>query len=311
MSPCPRSIHHPLPRLWALFAACVSLLAASNTSARPHCPLEPKLDVELRQTCDIVASGVRRLPGDTRYLRIAVLQLGGADRSVDADRSRRMVSDYLAIDCLERQHRLSTVPQVLRGSTDDSIESIRTAVAGLDVQVVVTGELTRAPEGYATSIRVIALESGTELTSAMRTLPEMPLDGLAACVLEPRRGSALMRSALAPGWGQIYNGQVLEGALLLTLETALLGGALGSELAGRGARARYDEGVPRTVDENDKAQQHFDRRTLLLGVAAGVWVYAMIDAYLGGYVYQPQDAHRIRVQLEPTGGAGLGGTWHF
>lgn len=306
---------HRLPQRSWLGLTVVCLMGSmfqwsSAAAAGSGCVDEAVLDRELRQLCEIVAEGIRRLPGDAQLQRIAVLQFSGPDEGSRARASRRVLGDRLAGECLADRHRLPVWPDIGPVPENGALDAVRSAVDGMDVQVVVTGELTRSPDGYAASVRVIELASGSELVSSMRMLPAEELEQMSTCRATSRRGAALLRSAAFPGWGQIYNGEVLAGSLLASLEAALLVGALSAEVAGRVARERYERHSddPAFVTDNAEARRRFDQRTLLLGIAGGVWIYAMVDAYLGGYEYRPTVAPRVGFG---PGSATVDWSWRF
>jgi hypothetical protein len=99
-----------------------------------------------------------------------------------------------------------------------------------------------------------------------------------------------------PGYGQLYNGQRLKGALLFGTEIALLSTALAFHLAGDSALSVYDResrlhvgGDPtgRIQQLHDAAQARYRVRDSLLLAATGLWVLNMADAYLSAGRTQP------------------------
>ncbi|MCA9561073.1 MAG: hypothetical protein KC583_21140 [Myxococcales bacterium] len=101
------------------------------------------------------------------------------------------------------------------------------------------------------------------------------------------------RSALAPGWGQIHNGDTARGAVYLALFGASLASGIGAGVIGRGAQDDYDDG---RIDRRDDANDAYLVANVLFATAGAVWLTAVVDAALTGGSSQTVD-------LAPQGGA--------
>ena len=123
-------------------------------------------------------------------------------------------------------------------------------------------------------------------------------------------GLGLWRSAIVPGWGQMYKGSWLKGGLILGGSVALAGGALTCELM------RGYNFAEKSSNHNSTSvkQQYYARVNMLktgmyccLGGLAALYVYNLIDAIVA------PGARRIIVYPAVTdnGSIGLGGSITF
>lgn len=91
--------------------------------------------------------------------------------------------------------------------------------------------------------------------------------------------SALWRSALVPGYGQIYKGSTAKGISILGGEVALITGVLLTE----NTRSSYRRKAKETYDVNkirsytDKADNYETARNICIGGAIALYVYNVID----------------------------------
>lgn len=97
-------------------------------------------------------------------------------------------------------------------------------------------------------------------------------------------GAALLRSAVFPGWGQLYTGHTVKGGLMMVVQAAFIGMAVRADsqvkdLVGR----RSLDPAPPTL-ENDIEAWRSDRRTWILR-AFVLWIYSMADAYVDAHLY--------------------------
>lgn len=90
----------------------------------------------------------------------------------------------------------------------------------------------------------------------------------------------LWRSAIVPGWGQLYKGSNLKGGLILGGTVALIGGIIFTE----NQRTDYANKILKTHDAAIKKsyatkQDHFATgRNICVGALAALYVYNLVDA---------------------------------
>ena len=84
--------------------------------------------------------------------------------------------------------------------------------------------------------------------------------------------------SIVPGLGQIYKGSTLKGIALFAGTALCAGGALYCENQRKDYRNKVVQQPKFAKDYNDKASSYETGRNVLLGAAAAVWVYNLIDA---------------------------------
>jgi hypothetical protein len=100
-------------------------------------------------------------------------------------------------------------------------------------------------------------------------------------------GSALLRSALIPGWGQAYVGHYAKAGILFaggatTLALTLRADGRVGDLAAR--RTVVIDPLERNLLEADIEYWRGERRRWILWSLA-VWVYSMLDAYVDAHLH--------------------------
>lgn len=126
---------------------------------------------------------------------------------------------------------------------------------------------------------------------------------------DPR--SAAVRSLLIPGWGQNFNRQPVKGAAFFLLAGGSLAGGL---IMDHKARGTYNDYTTKGLKNDSLYDDYQDQRAqanILLGAAAGVWVWGALDAYLQARVLPPslaKAAPRTVISVSPLGMASV---WRF
>lgn len=88
--------------------------------------------------------------------------------------------------------------------------------------------------------------------------------------------TAIIRSAILPGWGQFYNDEPLKGVLFGTVELGLLSWLIAEHIASENAR----------ISNNEPAYQlHSQRRLDFIWYTSAAWLFGMLDAYVDAYLY--------------------------
>ncbi len=258
------------------------------------------VDVAIRRLADGLAAGFAKLPGSTKYRRLAVL--GFTDEGEQAAKRRlgAVVTAELITD-LKRDHGLLLVErqklgQVLGELKLQQMTGVDPAVAGqigamADAQALVLGSVADAGDRFLVNARIVSAQNGETLAAESASLPAAGMVALASdAVVLRSRSDAVFRSVIAPGWGQFYNRQPAKGWAIIGTEVALVGAAVGFHLSGKSA---YDDylaleggagGSPSSEAQalyDTAASRYRTRDWLLVGVAA-VWVLNVADAWLSG-----------------------------
>ncbi|MBN1622313.1 MAG: hypothetical protein JW871_06955 [Endomicrobiales bacterium] len=96
------------------------------------------------------------------------------------------------------------------------------------------------------------------------------------------RTNALLRSAVLPGWGQVFNGQRRKGYIIGAMELTTV---LGSVYLFSQASTKYDEYADTGLKNStlyDDYQTQYNTAVMATGVAVVIWLYSMADAYFSG-----------------------------
>ena len=103
---------------------------------------------------------------------------------------------------------------------------------------------------------------------------------------------AMVRSAILPGWGQFYSRGYFRGSFTVL---GIGGSVIGALLAQQSFKNRYDayaeyaskypnddQGV---FEKYEYANQRYKLRTFFMYTGIGIWVYSLIDSYVGANFY--------------------------
>lgn len=282
------------------------------------------VDVAIRRLADTLADGFRRLPGNARYQRLAVLQFTEAGPESRRRELGAVVAAELATN-LRRDHGLLLVE---RARLAQVLGEMQLGAMGLvdardaprlgklaDAQALVVGSVSDAGDRFLVNARIVGTETGETLANAGEAVSAATLVALSsdAVVLRSRQ-DAVYRSLLVPGWGQAYNRQRAKGYVIAGLEVGLLGGALALHLAGASAARDYrtrttaaqlgPDPVSAAVALRDRAERDYRWRNDLLWAAGGLWALNVLDAYVFG-VDGEKLAGGIALAPAPGGGATL------
>jgi TolB-like protein len=279
------------------------------------------LDARLRALSDLVALPLKRLPGDHRDQRFAVVPFEAVGAEAQDKQLGLVVSDVVVTN-LARDHRLPLVERAAlakildeqalgqTGALADGQAAAVGKVAG--ARALIVGQVADAGAGFRVSVRAIDIETGgiVDGTAREATIPkeEMIAFSANAVVLRSKSG-AMFRSVVLPGWGQVYNDEPVKAGVVgattgtlaaATITTAAIGGYMRFVL--------YDQIGFRDEDKDlsPEAKGAAAAQTRVVGegnlVAAGIlggltaaaWGFGILDAYLSGTDVESLDAALAR-----------------
>jgi TolB-like protein len=297
--------------------AAADAAAAEQTKAREAALAARGLDARIRALADSLAIPLKRLPGDHRDQRFAVVTFEAVGQEA-IDRSLGVVVTDLVVTDLARDHRLGLVERAQLNKIMDEM-ALQQSGAVDDKQAVEIGKLSGARalilgrvadagEDFIVSARAVDAESGTVLVAEDVKVPKAELVAFSAnAVVLRSRSGAMFRSVVVPGWGQSYNNQTTKGYIFgavtggLVLATAVTGGvgaytalsvypsacgdadATCKDLA-QADRPDYVSGI------RQNANNTLTAAAVLAGVTAGVWAINVADAWLSGVDTESLDA---------------------
>ncbi len=296
-------------------AAREKQLAAANAAQEAR-----GLDARTRRLSDALALSLKRLPGDHRDQRFAVLPFDDVSDEAKQRQLGLVVSD-LVVTNLVRDHNLplverarlsAVIGEIALGQTG-AIEAGQAVEYGgvLGVRALVTGQIADAGNNFKVTTRVLDVESGAVLLAEETDLPKEELIAVSteAVVLKSKAG-AFFRSAVAPGWGQVYNAEPVKAGLVIGAVGALAAVTLvsaGVATYFTGAYLFWDRESQPDKDTLTFAQQkqRLDGLRTTANAAWGVgavfagltgiaWGSGALEAYLSGTDVESLDAALIR-----------------
>ncbi|MDP2341790.1 MAG: CsgG/HfaB family protein [Deltaproteobacteria bacterium] len=273
------------------------------------------LDARMRALADALAIPLKRLPGDHRDQKFAVVPFENVGEEA-AQRSLGLVVSDLVVTDLARDHRLGLVERGQIGKLMDEL-ALQQSGAVNDAQALKLGEMSGARglvigrvadagEDFIISARAVDAETGAVLVATDLRLPKAELVAFSAnAVVLRSRSGAMFRSVVVPGWGQSYNDQSVKGYLLggatgglaaATIITGALGVYTGfveypqAGVTGEGAKLPAED-RPQFVEEiRNRANAELTAAAVLAGVTATAWAVTVADAWLSGVDTESLDA---------------------
>jgi TolB-like protein len=279
----------------ALIHGEAALAQAETPRAAPASVAAPgSVEIAIRRLSDGLAAGFARLPGNTRYRRLAVLVFSEVGEQTQKRKLGTIVAAEVAT-VLRRDHGLLLVEREKLGQVLGelklqemlSVDASQASRIGqmADAQALVVGSVAETGDRYLVTARIVSTQTGESLAAESASIPEAALVAVASdAVVLRSRGDAALRSLLVPGMGQFYNRQPTKGWIFAGLALGLAGGAVGCQLAGSSAQSSYGTATNPTDAEKyygQAADLYRARDWLLVGLAV-TWAVNVVDAYLSG-----------------------------
>jgi len=108
-------------------------------------------------------------------------------------------------------------------------------------------------------------------------------------------GGALLRSAILPGWGQIYTGHKVKGVAMIIADATIIGLAIDAD-----TRVK-DLAVP--GGDQLALEEWRNKRENRILLAVGLILYSMADAFVDAHFYDfESEDSRFGVEVEPPPG---------
>jgi TolB-like protein len=273
------------------------------------------LDGRVRLLAEGLAVGLKRLPGDHRDQRFAVVPFENIGDEAQ-QRSLGLVVSELVVTDLVRDHHLPLIERAQLGAVMNEL-ALQQSGAIDDAQVLQVGKLAGARAlvvgrvsdvgaDFLVSVRAIDADNGTVIVADEVKLPKAELLAFSAdAVVLKSRSGAMFRSMVLPGWGQSYNGDDAKGVVLGTLTVGL---GLGTIVAGAlGAYTGFVVYPTAQLDSAAKDLNAADKGAFVKGVRASAdaqltaaavlgaataiaWVVTVADAWVTGVDVDSLDA---------------------
>jgi TolB-like protein len=301
-------------------AAPPAVAPAAAEPATPHAQQPQGLEARIRALCDQVAIPLKRLPGDYREQRFAVVPFDEAGPEVK-DRHLGAVVGDLVVTNLARDHHLQLVERTAlakildeqalgqSGAIDEKQSAAIGKIAG--ARALILGQISDAGDSLRVAVRAVDVETGGVIDGSAHDIA-LPKDELIAfsanAVVLRSKSGAMFRSILAPGWGQAYNG---DGAKAVVFGVAGYGGLLTTAALGVGgileqthysdtsyfdklATASPEKASSEAVDTRNTYTALYASTAIAGGLTALAWSIGALDAYLSGTDVENLDAALAR-----------------
>jgi TolB-like protein len=250
-----------------------------------------------------VALGWQRLGREVAFHRVAVPAFKELSPAVSEQRLGALAAELLAtelstrepfvvvererLDQIMKEHRLQGL-----GLVDESTAAEFGKIMG--AQSIMTGTIGEAGPVFIVNVRQVEVETGAVLVAGSIEIGREGLIALSSEAIEKRsRMGAVIRSALLPGWGQLYNQQSVKGYVVLGV-TAGIAVATGIEIA-LGQLATMDYRNPANTDgtrlrqSRQDANARFTEANILLIGLGVTWAFAVLDALIFGEDFEKID----------------------
>lgn len=289
--------------------------AAEAKKAKEKALAARGLDARIRALADALAIPLKRLPGDHRDQRFAVVPFENAGAEASEKSLGLVVSDLVTTD-LARDHRLGLVERSQLSKLMDE-QALQQSGAIDDAQAVALGKLSGARglivgrvadagEEFIVSARAIDGETGAVLVAEDVKLPKAELVAFSAnAVVLRSRSGAMFRSMVVPGWGQSYNDQTMKGVIMgsatggLAVATVVTGavgvytGFVAYPAAGITddiAKKPAEDRPAAVAAVRDAANAELTAAGVLAGITIAAWGLTVADAWLSGVDTESLDA---------------------
>jgi TolB-like protein len=273
------------------------------------------LDARMRVLAEGLAVALKRLPGDHREQRFAVVPFENVGDEAQQKSLGLVVSDLVVTD-LARDHRLPMIERTQLGAVmnelalqqSGAVDDAKALQVGklAGARALVVGRVSDGGDVFVVSARAVDAETGAVIVAEDVKLPKAELVAFSAnAVVLKSKSGAMFRSVVLPGWGQSYNGDDAKGLVLGALTIGLgvstvVAGGLGvyngfidyptahlrepAKSLSAAEKGAYIEGLRTTADAQLTAA------AVLAGATAVAWVVTVADAYVSGVDVESLDA---------------------
>ncbi len=271
-----------------------------------------------RTLATALAASYQARPGDGQLRRVAAMTFDTSDDQARKSRLDQLVPE-LILGAFARDPRFSPVERArmndvlreLKLPSEARVDPATVAQVGrlVGAQLIVLGSISAAGPTYVVTARLVRVETGEVLGAAEGLVGRQGLVALSEDLVEIKSPSgAAFRSALLPGWGQVYSGRRWQGYAFLGTAAALATAGIANYAIGRSRESEYQKATVDVASKREDANTAYRNANLFFWFLGGVWAANVFDAYLsapdsGSPVV---DVDRIETALVPLpGGAAV------
>jgi len=297
-----------------------------------------KVQVSIRKLADKLSDSAKYLP-EGKYGVFAVLNFQETGKLAKEKELGILVAAELAsylkkdhrFDLVERERLDKVIGELQLGQTGLLDENTAAKVGKMvQAQALVVGTVSEAGADFLVNARLVGTENGMVLASVKENIPVAGMVALSSEAVVLRTKSDAVYRSFIPGWGQIYNRQITKGVIYSSVFAALIGSGIYFGVSGAMKEQEYkdleksfetdseyagwtaDQKQGKVNNTKKNAEERYLYADISFGVAAGFWVWNLIDAYIWGYDAKSAEAGvlpaaegRPSLALTPDGGAML------
>ena len=247
-------------------------------------------------------------------IRVAVLttQGSGADeasRQAIAQKLALLMNEVPNVHILEPSREQKVLKRFSRNSSGLKLTVERSISLGqhLGVRYLLLSEITsESNDSLIIKAQLISVKGRGEIKSAEFKLSKQELNKFRSTyIFYEKKLEATWRSAVLPGWGQLYQGNTSGAIAYMTLSASLLVGGIWATQQGDAAATEYQKNTSDKIYYRQIANNHYARAQLLWGALGATWLSATLSTYLQG-----TDKAHLKFNVNPAQGSlGLSGVF--
>jgi len=159
------------------------------------------------------------------------------------------------------------------------LDEARAAGVVVGADTLIIGTANSIGNGYVVDTRAVDIASGKRLGSVSQEFDGDAFENYVNRIRTERTyGGAMGRSAVLPGWGQLYQNQTERGAVYLALFSTTLLAGLVSTAAGAYAENEYrDSRAASDIELRETANERYAQANAFFVTSGLVWLAAMVD----------------------------------
>ncbi len=282
-------------------------VAAPEPKAETPAPPETDLRGRVRFLAHRLREGYARTASTPAIHRIAVIDFDNVGNDAQAQRLGAVVAEVLVTEMastpgvivVERNKLKELVSELKLQKTSDLDPRTATEIGKfLGAGSMIVGSVTEAGAQYLLNARQVSVETAAVIQAESVPVDRGELVALSEELVEVKsQAGAALRSALLPGWGQLYNGDT--GVGLTFLGTGLAAGAAAATFGYLYKKHAdlYHENEPDTVGSREDGNRYASLTTASLLAYGVIWAINIAHAYATG-----RDAATVNT---PDGGAAV------
>jgi len=224
--------------------------------------------------------------------RVAILDFDAIGADAARERLGSVVAEILLSEIagmpgtlvVERSKLKELVSELkLQGTADMDPRTATEIGRFLGAGSMIVGSVSEAGAEYVLNARQVSVETAAVINAASVSVDRGELVALSKDLVEIKSATgAALRSAVLPGWGQIYNGDTGLGAVFLGAGVGSAAAAGSFAVLYKANSDRYHKNGRDDVPFREKANRYGSLANVMLGAYGLVWALNIAHAYFTG-----------------------------